>query len=42
MGSLIPLIPVLVVGAWVIVAYNGLVSLKNQTIKRQLEKGVDK
>jgi len=32
MGSLIPLIPVLVVGAWVIVAYNGLVSLKNQTI----------
>jgi LemA protein len=32
MGSLIPLIAVLVVGAWVIVAYNGLVSLKNQTI----------
>ena len=32
MGSLIPLILVLVVGAWLIVAYNGLVSLKNQTI----------
>ncbi len=32
MGSLIPLIIVLVVGAWLIAAYNGLVSLKNQTI----------
>ncbi len=32
MGSLIPLIIVLVVGGWLIAAYNGLVSLKNQTI----------
>ncbi len=32
MGSLIPLILVLVVGGWLMVAYNGLVSLKNQTI----------
>ena len=32
MGSLIPLIIVLVVGGWLMVAYNGLVSLKNQTI----------
>ena len=32
MGSLIPLIIVLVGGAWLIAAYNGLVSLKNQTI----------
>ena len=32
MGSLIPLIIVLVVGGWLIAAYNGLVSLKNQTV----------
>jgi len=32
MGSLIPLTIVLVVGGWLIAAYNGLVSLKNQTI----------
>jgi len=32
MGSLIPLIIVLVVGGWFFAAYNGLVSLKNQTI----------
>ena len=32
MGSLIPLIIVLGGGAWLIAAYNGLVSLKNQTI----------
>src|SRR5438034_11478361 len=32
MGSLIPLIIVRVVGGWLIAAYNGLVSLKNQTI----------
>ncbi len=32
MGSLIPLIIVLGGGAWLIAAYNGLVSLKNQTV----------
>jgi len=32
MGSLIPLIIVLVVGGWLIAAYNGLISLKNQTV----------
>src|SRR5437867_6405408 len=32
MGSLIPLTIVLVVGGWLIAAYSGLVSLKNQTI----------